>query len=143
MTEFAAGVASLTESLTLNAHLRAHFVHAILAYVDTWSPRLFNRLTMSQILHHMPDQLPHITPIADWSGADVRHRFSVSPVLLSCWVSLSARVQNPEALLGAAEKSLWRAYHDFEHRRLRYGDKSYNDYALPPTAITFAEHARG
>ncbi len=127
----------------MQEYLVKHFVRANLLQVESMLPDAFDTLTMGVISRWVPDQNRHCTVLDMWTGAQVRKRFSLSPLMISCWSCMSDTIgaehkgKNKEVHEAALQKvlrapvaSLWKPFHEYEQQTAQ--PLGFADYVFPP-----------
>jgi hypothetical protein len=70
------------------------FTRGMLIVAETMDPTVLDVNTLERIQAFLPDQNNHTSPVSSWSGREIRRRFGMSVLMLSCWCCLAGWMDN-------------------------------------------------
>lgn len=103
-------------------YLVKHFLRAMLFLVETLlGPEAWDDFTMAQIVAWTPDEENLIKPLKHMTGFECRRAFSISPLLLSCFLCLADDIKQEHRSKAVAwpREGIWRVVRDHERRMAR------------------------
>ena len=117
-------------------YLVKHFLRAMLFRVETYlGPDVWDGFSLEQLLKWSPDQESLAKPLKKMSGLECRKTFSVSPLLLSCWLCLADDIDKTARAkaLALPHTSLWKVVREYERLSAKQRhEASPVDPAWPP-----------
>ena len=65
------------------------FTRGMLIVAETMDPTLFDDVQLEEIQAFAPDENKHTSCLKSWTGLEIRHRFALSPLMLSCYCCIA------------------------------------------------------
>ena len=127
-----------------------HFVRAMLLQVEDMFPNAFDDIVYGEMSDWLPDVLDHTRPLESMTGAQIRTRFDMSPLMVGCWACLADSINGAEktsnearhsaelkAVLAANDAWLWPAVGQYVYAKQRCKREVDPDIFPPGPAIVW------